>query len=169
MDIKNSSIVDTVIDYANIRFGMEPTADMVSDQLKNLSFAQTLTLVDAIKNDEQDRFSEIIDLSAMTEAYGTGSGNSASMATNRQSTVTQKATDRLGGIAGQRYARQNSTNSANVAGKKDMKPTGTTAPEDPDDIQRDNNKDQSNSNADASKKNSQELERLRGLVKKLTS
>ena len=167
MEIKNNSIVDTVIDYANIRFGMEPTADMVSDQLKNLSFAQTLTLVDAIKNDDQERFSDIIDLSAMTEAYGTGSGNNASMATNRQSTVRQKSTDRLSGIAGQKYARQNSIDRSVAGGN--IQPTGTTAPKDPDDIQRDNNKDQSNTNADASKKNSQELERLRGLVKKLTS
>ena len=69
MDVINNSTIDTVIDFANVKFGMELTKDQVSEQLRNLSFSQTLKLINSIKADDNDAFSEIIDLSAVSEGW----------------------------------------------------------------------------------------------------
>ena len=69
MDIMNNSTIDTVIDFANVKFGMELTKDQVSAQLRNLSFSQTLKLINSMKADDSDAFSEIIDLSALSEGW----------------------------------------------------------------------------------------------------
>ena len=67
MDVINNSTIDTVIDFANVKFGMELTKDQVSEQLRNLSFSETLKLINSIKADDNDAFSEIMDLSAVSE------------------------------------------------------------------------------------------------------
>jgi len=69
MDVINNSTIDTVIDFANAKFGMELTKDQVSEQLRNLSFSQTLKLINSMKADDNDAFSEIIDLSAVNEGW----------------------------------------------------------------------------------------------------
>lgn len=69
MDVINNSTIDTVIDFANVKFGMELTKDQVSEQLRNLSFSQTLKLINSMKVDDNDAFSEIIDLSAVSEGW----------------------------------------------------------------------------------------------------
>lgn len=69
MDVINNSTIDTVIDFANVKFGMELTKDQVSEQLRNLSFSQTLKLINSMKADDNDAFSEIIDLSAVSEGW----------------------------------------------------------------------------------------------------
>ena len=69
MDVINNSTIDTVIDFANVKFGMELTKDQVSEQLRNLSFSETLKLINSIKSDDNDAFSSIIDLSAVSEGW----------------------------------------------------------------------------------------------------
>ena len=69
MDIKHQSIVDTIIEYANIKFGVELNVEEVSKQLKNMSFQETLKVVDSIKNENDDLFSDLIDMSAVNEGY----------------------------------------------------------------------------------------------------
>lgn len=69
MDLINNSTIDTVIDFANVKFGMELTKDQVSEQLRNLSFSETLKLINSIKADDNDAFSSIIDLSAVSEGW----------------------------------------------------------------------------------------------------
>ena len=69
MDVINNSTIDTVIDFANAKFGMELTKDQVSEQLRNLSFSETLKLINSMKADDNDAFSEIIDLSAVSEGW----------------------------------------------------------------------------------------------------
>ena len=69
MDVINNSTIDTVIDFANVKFGMELTKDQVSEQLRNLSFSETLKLINSIKADDNDAFSSIIDLSAVSEGW----------------------------------------------------------------------------------------------------
>ena len=83
MKIKNNSIIDTVIDYANVKFGMEVKQEDISKQLKMLSHRDTLKLVDAISNEDDETFGDIIDLSAMSEAYGTASTQMPSRATKQ--------------------------------------------------------------------------------------
>ena len=48
---------------------MELTKDQVSEQLRNLSFSETLKLINSIKSDDNDAFSSIIDLSAVSEGW----------------------------------------------------------------------------------------------------
>ena len=69
MELINNSTIDTVIDFANVKFGMELTKDQVSAQLRNLSFSETLKLINSIKADDNDAFSSIIDLSAVSEGW----------------------------------------------------------------------------------------------------
>ena len=69
MKLTNSSIVDTVVEYANVKFGVEVKSEQVLKQLKNISFSETLALVNAIKADDSDKFSDIIDLSSVSEGY----------------------------------------------------------------------------------------------------
>ncbi len=69
MDILNNSIVDTVIEYANVNFGVELEKDVLASNLKELSYSQTLALVDAIKDEDNDKFTDYIDLSAVNEGW----------------------------------------------------------------------------------------------------
>jgi len=63
MEITNNSTIDSVMDFANVKFGMELTKDEVSTQLRELTFSETLNLLNAIKRDDNDKFSEIINMS----------------------------------------------------------------------------------------------------------
>ena len=69
MDILNNSIVDTVIEYANVKFGVELDKDALASNLKQLSYSEVLGLVDAIKDEDDDKFTDYIDLSAVNEGY----------------------------------------------------------------------------------------------------
>ena len=68
MEITNNSTIDSVIDFANVKFGMELTKDEVSTQLRDLTFSETLNLLNSIKADDGDAFSEIINMS-VEESY----------------------------------------------------------------------------------------------------
>ena len=37
MEIQGNSIIDTVIEYANVKFGVEMTAEQASKQLQNMT------------------------------------------------------------------------------------------------------------------------------------
>ena len=63
MEITNNSTIDSVMDFANVKFGMELTKDEVSIQLRELTFSETLNLLNAIKRDDNDAFAEIINMS----------------------------------------------------------------------------------------------------------
>lgn len=69
MDILNNSIVDTVIEYANVKFGVELNKDALASNLKELSYSEVLGLVDAIKDEDNDKFTDYIDLSAVNEGF----------------------------------------------------------------------------------------------------
>ena len=63
MEIVNNSTIDSVIDYANVKFGLELKKDDIAEQLKGLSFGDTLKLIDSIKKEDNDTFSSLVDLS----------------------------------------------------------------------------------------------------------
>ena len=69
MDILNNSIVDTVIEYANVKFGVELDKDALASNLKELNYSEVLGLVDAIKDEDNDKFADYIDLSAVNEGW----------------------------------------------------------------------------------------------------
>ena len=54
MDIQNNSLVDTIIDYANVKFGIEMTAEQASKQFSELSFSDSLKLVEIIKAEDDE-------------------------------------------------------------------------------------------------------------------
>lgn len=167
MKIKNNSIIDTVIDYANVKFGMEVKQEDISKQLKMLSYRDTLKLVDAISNEDDEAFGDIIDLSAMSEAYGTASTQMPSRATNRmQAQNTANASRRTDNI--NMKANRGPGATRTVAGANKV-PTGqgTNANkigQDPDDVQRNQNTDAINNNSSQAKANAQEIERLKQLA-----
>ena len=75
MEIVNNSTIDSVIDYANVKFGLELKKEDIAEQLKGLSFGDTLKLIDSIKKEDNDTFSSLVDMSRVNEQeldeYGT--------------------------------------------------------------------------------------------------
>ncbi len=69
MDILNNSIVDSVIEYANVKFSVELDKDTITNNIKELNYSDILALVDAIKQENDNSFIEYIDLSAVNEGY----------------------------------------------------------------------------------------------------
>ena len=68
MDVKGNSIIDTVIEYANVKFGVELNVEEVGKQLKDMSYRDTLNLVDAIKSENDEMFTNNIDMSPTNES-----------------------------------------------------------------------------------------------------
>lgn len=166
MKITNNSIIDSVIDYANVKFGMEMKQEDVSKQLKLLSYKDTLQLVDAITQENDEKFSEIIDMSAMSEAYGTATTATPSRATARMGNQSAKNAARRSDNYSMKDARSGTGAERTVAGAGNMKATGTGSNankigKDPDDIDRAANKGQSMANADAINAQQAEIERLK--------
>jgi len=171
MKLAGDSIVDTVIEYANVKFGVELPVEQVSTQLKGMSFSATLKLVDAIKNENDDAFSSLIDMSAVNEAYGTSGTSAPSRATTRaQSGAIQS---RRATIAGQDAARDGTGGNRTVAGGNKTA-TGQGAnmggggSGDPDDIERAQNAQTAGQAANQSQQNASEIERIKQLVDRLT-
>jgi len=156
MNIKGDSIVDTVIEYASMKFGRELPVDKVSEQLRGLKLSQTLDLVDSMKSEDSDRFLDYIDIT-VNEAYGTVGTGAASRATQRKQNTLNAQMNRAdkkdravrGGGAERTTAGVGSG-------------TGMRKPASPEDGQRDNNTMQSQGNAE-------EIARLRSLVDKMAS
>ena len=55
MKITNNSIIDTVIEYANVKFGMEVKQEDIPTT-KATSHKDTLQLVDAITSEDDEAF-----------------------------------------------------------------------------------------------------------------
>ena len=73
MEIVNNSTIDSVIDYANVKFGLELKKEDIAEQLKGL-FGDTLKLIDPIKKEDNDTL-PLVDMSRVNEQeldeYGT--------------------------------------------------------------------------------------------------
>jgi hypothetical protein len=165
MKLQGDSIVDTVIEYANVKFGVELSVDQVSQQLKSMTFGQTLELVDAIKKENDEDFSSLIDMNVAVESgYGTASTYGGyDRASARQSDQETKNAQRRDTNMSAKSARTGS-NTRTVAGANKT-PTGAKTAVDPEDEQRAANTATAQ-HADAqAAQNAQELERLRQLIK----
>jgi len=68
MEIKNNSIIHTVRLYAQEKFGVELSDEQVSADLRELNFSDTLSLTTAIKDEDDNAFSDLINLS-IDEGY----------------------------------------------------------------------------------------------------
>ena len=164
MKLTGDSIVDTVIDYANVKFGVEMDMEQVSKQLKNMTFSQTLQLVDAIKNEDDDKFADYIDMSVTNETgYGTGN-TSGSAATNRSYNQAQRNDDRRDTNLAMKSIRRGSNDRFVAGGQKAA--TGVRTAVDPAQKQRDANAQSSANNASMADQNSKEIARLRQLINK---
>lgn len=161
MNIKDNSIVGTIIDYANVKFGMEIKPEEISAQLKDLSFSDTLRLVGAIKNENDELFSSIIDLSAISESgagYGTSATGQSSVAGMRdQNTQAQNDNRRDTNLT--LKANRAAAPARTVAGANTQP---TAVPRRP---QQDPGAAQVTQNTNQSASNAQEIERLKQLIK----
>jgi hypothetical protein len=157
MKIQGDSIVDTVIKFAKQHFNVELDIEDVSDQLKKLSFADNLELIDVIKGDDIEMFKNLITFNNVEEAYGTDQTAGASRATVRAANNAQRIAARRANSG----ARGGGYGSA-PAGAKNIKPTGARAMADPDDAER-------QSNTNGVQNNNAEIQRLKDVVGKLIS
>jgi len=158
MEIKNNSIIDTIIEYANMKFGVELSQEAVSEQLKGLSLTTTLALIDAVKTGNNDRFLDFVDVNVEESGYGSAStlaGQSAATVDQQTTIVNQQ--NRQAKI---QAAPRSASNQRTVAGGT-KRPTGTRAPVDPNDQAQ-------ASNASGVEQNSTEINRLRSLVQQMT-
>jgi len=167
MEIVNNSTVDSVIDYANVKFGLELNKDDVVEQLKGLSFGDTLHLLDSIKAENNDKFSSIIDLSRVNEAgYGTINTAKPSNATIRAS---NNGNDQRDFTNAQQDAKRDSSNPQRFVAGGNKQATGqganraSTNP-DPDDVHRAQNSQTASQAANQANANAQEIERLKQLA-----
>lgn len=168
MKILNNSIVDTVIEYASVKFGVELSADAVSDMLKQLSYSNTLNLVDSINDEDDDVFTDFIDLSAVNEAYGgIGTHGGQSVANVRKQNTTSVQTNRRADNLNDKDRRAGTGATRTVAGGN-KQPTSANAKRsagpDPDDQQRQANSQTAGTAANQAAANAQEIERLKQLA-----
>ena len=167
MEIVNNSTIDSVIDFANVKFGLEIKKDDIAEQLKGLSFGDTLKLLDAIKKDDNDIFSSIIDLSRVNEAgYGTIQTAKPSNATIRAS---NNGNDQRDFTNAQQDAKRDSSNPQRYVAGSNKQATGQGAVRqsndpDPDDVQRAQNSQTAGQAANQANVNAQEIERLKQLA-----
>lgn len=158
MQIKNNSIIDTIIEYANVKFGVELSQEAVSAELKDLGLTKTLALIDAIKTDNSDTFLDYIDISVEESGYGSaGTIAGQSAATTDQANTIANQQNRQAKLAS---APRTPSNTRTVAGGA-KKATGTRAATDPDDQAQANN-------AAGVQQNADEINRLRSLVQQMT-
>jgi len=169
MNIQNNSIIDSIIEYANVKFGMELDPEKVSEQMKLLHFSDILELSNAINNEDDDTFSRIVDLSALNEGYGSSGSVRPSSATIRSQGTTSINSNRRNDNISLKNSRYNGART--VAGSN-KQPTGKGASRagqgvDPDDAQRHDNAQIANGAADNARSNSQEIQRLHDLISKM--
>lgn len=169
MEITNNSTIDSVIDFANVKFGMELNKDEVSTQLRELTFSETLHLLNAIKRDDDDAFLEIINIS-IEESYGTISSAGPSRATIRAGSTKADTQNRRANNANQDANRDANVIPRTVAGAplRGNVATGQGASRvgsaDPDDIHRQEIEDLAAQGQGQSNINAQEIERLKQLA-----
>lgn len=165
MNIKDNSIIDTVIDYANIKFGVDISGDDVTAQLKNMKFSDTLKLISAIKQEDDESFAGLIDMSAVNETgYGTVDTVRPSAATVRRHDVRQDQDIRRDTNLALKSGLRNPTSNRTVAGANKV-PTGRPTADTTID-QQIATAQQAQQNAQMSDKNAQEIQRLRQLINK---
>lgn len=167
MEIVNNSTIDSVIDFANVKFGLELKKDDISEQLKGLSFGDTLKLLDAIKKDDNDSFSSIIDLSRVNEA-GYGSINTAKPS-NATIRASNNGNDQRDYTNAQQDAQRDSSNPQRYVAGSNKQATGqganrTPSNPDPDDVQRAQNSQTAGQAANQANVNAQEIQRLKQLA-----
>jgi hypothetical protein len=162
MKVVNNSIIDTVQEFANVKFGVDLAGKAVGEQLQSLSFSETLKLVDAIKNEDTDTFSSIIDIN-VEEAYGSVGTATPSRATasaaqgtvaNRRATITAQD------------AQRDSTGTTRTVAGGNKTATGAARPSpapDMDGQQRQANAQTAGQAASMAAQNAQEIERLKQL------
>jgi hypothetical protein len=158
MKISGDSIVDTIIEYANIKFGVDMSEKQVSQQLKSINLSSTLDLLDAIKDEDDGKFLDHIDIS-VEEGYGSAGTPTPSRATNRSMVNTERNAARRANNAVIDVARDSTGVQRKVAGGNKTS-TGAPAQTDPAAAQRD-------SNSQATQKIQSELERMKQVVKKM--
>jgi len=170
MKLAGNSIIDSVIDFANVKFGVELSAEDVSKQLRNMKFSETLKIVDAIKTDNDEQFSDYIDLSAVSEAYGTVNTRTPSGSSSQNQQSQGMVANRRANIANQDAARDGTSVSRSVAGGN-KQPTGTGGGQgggggqaDPDDIERQQNAAGIQNVQQVVQNQSAEIERLKQLA-----
>jgi len=154
MEIKNNSLIDSVIDYANVKFGIEISADQLKQQFSELNFSDTMKLIDIIKNEDDEEFSTMVDLSIGESGYGVnGTLRGSSAATDRKGRTIynqQQRRDKL------RSTEKGGGPERTVAGSNKQS-TGNRKSKDPDDQQR-------NSNSNQAASNTAEINRLKQLL-----
>lgn len=93
MEIQHGSLVDTVIEYASVKFGVELDVEQVALQMRGMTFSEQVRLASAIKQEDDDLFSDMIDMSAVNEA-GTISPTSSVLQTDKAATTKAANADR---------------------------------------------------------------------------
>lgn len=164
MKLKNDSIVAAIIDFANMRFGVEASKEQVLNQIKQLSFSEILQVVDSIKNDNSEAFSDIIDLSAVVETgYGTATTRGSNPSNSQRQTQQDNDDRRDTNYALKSY--RPGSNQRSVAGSNKVA-TGNRSAVDPAQQQRDTNSDTAQQSYNMADTNSKEIMRLKQLINK---
>lgn len=146
MDIQGNNIIHTIEAYAKNAYGIDIKDVKVSEQLRKLNFSQTLELITALKNNDDAVINKYIDFKVEEMQSPGAVSNKVSAAQARED-----------GIVDDEEMNE-------VAGARNIKPTGRPIPKDPDDIQRNNNTTTSSDNTSDIEDNRSEIEKIKKLA-----
>lgn len=151
MDIQDNSIIHTIKAYAEKHFGKKLEDEHISDDVRKLNFSDTLALITALKNNDDELVKNYIKVD-VEEMQSPGA----------VSDKVSAATAREDGLNPEEVEDEDSV--SEVAGARNMKATGRTSSKDPDDIQQNSNSEQASDNAQGVEDNKSEIEKLKRMA-----
>jgi hypothetical protein len=171
MKLIDGNLVKTVIQFGKDMLGVELEEKQVSSVIKSLSFSENIQLANSLKNDNLEKFSEILEIEPQqdtNEAYGTIGTQQASGSSIDDQAAKQRTDSRRFTNTQQDAARDATAVQRTVAGGN-KQPTGQGAARydkraNPDDVQSAQNAQTANFAATQAQKNAAEIERLKQLA-----
>ena len=173
MNLINGNLVKSVMQFGKDALGVDLEEADVSAVIRQLSFSENIRLANALKNDNIEMFSELLDIQPEEEVTEDGYGTVGTQSTSASSIKSQGSQD----VVAQRRAnnsqqdanRDAATPARTVAGAN-KQATGTGADRsdpnqvDPDDIQAQQNAQTAGFAAQQAQQNAAEIERLKQLA-----
>jgi hypothetical protein len=173
MNLINGNLVKTVIQFGKDMLGVDLEEKDVSNVIKTLTFSENIQLANALKSDDVEQFSDILEIvpteqPVAEDGYGSVGTQGASASTIKAQGSQDAVAQRRANIA-QQDANRDATAPARTVAGSNIKPTGTGASRqpsnpDPDDVQAAQNAQVASDAVQQAQQNAAEIERLKQLA-----
>lgn len=168
MKLINGNLVKTVIQFGKDFLNVDLEEADVAKVIKGLSFSENIQLANAIKNDDVEKFGEMLEVEVVEEAYGTV-GTQSTGASSMDDLASDQRVDNRRFINRQQDANRDAAVVQRTVAGGNKQPTGQGASRydkraDPDDVQRNQNAQTAGYAANQAQQNAAEIERLKQLA-----